>query len=73
MMDTDWMKEFEKINIPYADCYVYENQAKKRIENANQRFNEYYTECVRQSEVKLQFVEEVQVVYFEHQLEENGS
>ena len=52
IMATDWMKEFDKIYIPYADCYVYENQAKNKITDANEKFNKYYTKRVRQSEIK---------------------
>ena len=72
-MATDWMKEFDKINIPYADCYVYENQTKKKITDANEKFNKYYTKCVRQSEIKLKFVDEVKVFYLEQQLDENDT
>ena len=62
-MTTDWMKEFDKINIPYADSYVYENQAKNKITDANEKFNKYYTKRVRQSEIKLKFAEEVKVFF----------
>ena len=70
-MDTDWMKEFDKINIPYADCFVHEHQVNKKIENANKKFDEYYAICVRQSEIKLTFAEEVKVVYFEQSIDES--
>ena len=46
-MDTDWMKEFDKINIPYADCFVHEHQVNKRVEKANKKFNRYYANCVQ--------------------------
>ena len=64
-MDTDWMKEFDKINIPHTDSYVYENQAKKRIEIANKKFYKYYSESERKSQIKLKFAEEIIVIYFE--------
>ena len=41
------MKEFDKINIPYADCFVPEHQVNKRVEKANKKFNQYYANCVR--------------------------
>ena len=72
-MATDWMKEFDKINIPYADSYVNENQAKKKITDANEKFNKYYTKRVRQSEIKLKFAGKVKVFYFKQQLDENDT
>ena len=61
----DWSKEFNRVTIPYADCYVYENQTKKRLESVNEKFNKYYVECVRQTKIKLTFAEEVKVIYIE--------
>ena len=52
------MKEFDKINIPYADCFVHEHQVNKRVEKANKKFNQYYAE-------------EVKVVYFEQSTDES--
>ena len=58
-MDTDWMKKFDKINIPCAYCFVHEHQVNKRVEKANKKLNQYYADCVRQSAIKLTFAEEV--------------
>ena len=68
MMDTDWMKEFDRINIPHADSFVEEFQNSERIKAANKKFSKFYTDCKCISEIKLKFSDNVEIIYFENEV-----
>ena len=61
-MDIDWMKEFDKISIPHADSFVEEYRERKRIKDANRKFNQTYHYCIRQSTIKIKFSEDIRLI-----------
>ena len=63
MSEVDWTKEFD-INIPYADDFVREYKIKRKIEIANEKFNQHYKESYMLPSTKLTFSEEVEIYYF---------
>lgn len=65
-MNEDWTKEFEKINIPYADDFVLNRRSKIRIEYANKTFDEFYKVSNKVNMTKVKFAEKVEIYYHEN-------
>ena len=42
-MENDWDEEFRRDDIPYADDFVHDEAVKRRVRDANRRFNAFYT------------------------------
>ena len=56
------MKEFDKISIPHADSFVEEYRERKRIKDANRKFNQTYHYCIRQSTIKIKFSGDIRLI-----------
>ena len=65
VMDIDWMKEFDKISIPHADSFVQDFNINKKVKEANSKFNLFYKDCIRQSDVVLKFSEHIEIIPYE--------
>ena len=64
------MKEFEKIDIPHADSFVFEYNEKRKVEDANRKFNSIYKNSKLESQIVLKFSDDVEIFYFENESSE---
>ena len=60
-MSVNWMKEFEKISIPYAHDFVSKKYSERRLQNINKTFDEYYKILDKKNVQKVKFAEKIEI------------